>query len=320
MQLDHLCFVRAADAAHSFGMPRIALATSAKYPKLTDDDRLLLQPLAKCGLEAIAAIWNDSNFPWSSCDAVVIRSCWDYHLKSGEFLRWIASLEKAGLVVLNSPTLIRWNTNKAYLRDLESRGVAIVPTQWPEPGSPMDLQEQLQRIGWQKAVVKPRISATAHSTSLVTQDNASSAQGLFDELRHGVGVMLQKFVGRISEEGEWSLIFFGGGFSHAVVKIPKPGDFRVQNDFGGSSRTAEPPACAMESATRILSLLDPAVYARVDGVVEDGLFLLMELELIEPGLFLHGHAGAPTRFASAIAQQSAHGDKGPRSSTGHALG
>jgi glutathione synthase/RimK-type ligase-like ATP-grasp enzyme len=283
-------------------MPGIALATSSKYPNLTDDDRLLVQPLAEHGLVAQPGIWTDHNFPWSSCDAVVIRSCWDYHLKSGEFLRWIASLEKAGIVVLNAPALIRWNTSKAYLRDLESRGVTIVPTVWPESGLPMDLRDCLQRLGWQKAVIKPRISATAYRTQLVIRNDARCAQDLFDDLRHGVGVMLQKFVDRISEEGEWSLIFFMGEFSHAVVKTPRAGDFRVQNDFGGISRTAEPPACAMESATRILRLLEPTVYARVDGVVQDNQFLLMELELIEPALFLDSHPEAPSHFAKAIAQ------------------
>jgi glutathione synthase/RimK-type ligase-like ATP-grasp enzyme len=283
-------------------MPRVALATSAKYPDLTDDDRLLLRPLADCGLNTIPAIWTDPNFVWSSCDAVVIRSCWDYHLKSEEFLRWIASLEKEGVAVLNSPALIRWNTDKAYLRNLETRGVTIVPTVWPEPGLSMGLRDHLQKLDWQKAVVKPRISATAQRTQLVTKDDARSTQNLFDELRHGVGVMLQKFVDRIAEEGEWSLIFFAGEFSHAVLKIPSVGDFRVQNDFGGSSRIAEPPPCAMQSATGILRLLDPTVYARVDGVLEDDQFLLMELELIEPALFLDCHPEAPLRFANAIAQ------------------
>jgi len=283
-------------------MPRVALATSAKYPNLTDDDRLLLRPLIDCGLNTISAIWTDSNFVWSSCDAVVIRSCWDYHLKSEAFLGWIASLETAGVAVFNSGSLIRWNTNKAYLRDLESKAVAIVPTAWPEPGPGVDLHDLIEKTSWQKAVVKPRISATAYRTQLVTQDDARSAQNLFDELRHGVGVMLQKFVDRIAEEGEWSLIFFAGEFSHAVLKTPGVGDFRVQNDFGGRSRSAEPPACAIDSATRILRLLDPTVYARVDGVMENGQFLLMELELIEPALFLDGHKEAPFRFAKAIAQ------------------
>ncbi len=283
-------------------MPRVALATSAKYRDLTEDDRLLLKALAECGVEAQPAVWTDPSFDWSSCDAVVIRSCWDYHLKPEEFLRWITALETAHVPIFNSATLIRWNANKTYLRDLEARGTATVPTLWPELGAPLDLRQQLLEIGWGKAVIKPRISATAYRTQLVTADDADSIQELFGDLCNGAGVMVQEFMDSVIKEGEWSLIFFGGEFSHAVLKRPGTGDFRVQNDFGGTSRIADPPGCVLESASRILASVDPSVYARVDGVVETDQFLLMELELIEPALFLESHATAPSRFASAIVQ------------------
>lgn len=283
-------------------MPRIALATSATYRDLTADDRLLLEPLAACGLEAQPAVWTDPAFDWSTCDAVVIRSCWDYHLKPEEFLRWITVLETAQVPVFNSPALVRWNTNKTYLRDLEARGTAIVPTLWPEPGASLDLRWQLLKLGWDKAVIKPRISATAYRTQLVTAEDANSTQELFDELREGAGVMVQEFMDSIVTEGEWSLIFFGGEFSHAVLKTPNIGDFRVQNDFGGTSRPADPPECVLESATRVVISVEPSIYTRVDGVVQNGQFLLMELELIEPALFLESQAAAPSRFARAIAE------------------
>ncbi len=116
----------------------------------------------------------------------------------------------------------------------------------------------------------------------------------------GPGVMVQKFMRGITE-GEWSVIFFAGTFSHAVLKKPKAGDFRVQTDFGGSSNLADPPPHILESASRALRAVDPTIYARVDGVVDAGRFLLMELELIEPALFLADHPAAPSRFADAIA-------------------
>jgi hypothetical protein len=283
-------------------MPRIALATSAKYPSLTQDDRLLLEPLAKLGLRAEPAVWDDPSYPWSSCDAVLIRSCWDYHFKPEEFLRWVASLQAARVPVCNPAALIRWNTNKSYLRELEARGEAIVPTLWLEPGTTANWREQLHELGWKKAVIKPRISATAHRTQLIAADDADTAQNLFDELRDGVGVMVQKFMDSIVTEGEWSLIFFGDQFSHAVLKTPRTGDFRVQSDFGGTSRLADPPRSVLESATRTMHSVDSSVYARLDGVVEEGRFLLMELELIEPALFLSAHPAAPSRFADAIAR------------------
>jgi glutathione synthase/RimK-type ligase-like ATP-grasp enzyme len=283
-------------------MPRIALATSSKYPELTDDDRPLLEPLAARGFEAEPAVWDDPAYPWSSHTGVVIRSCWDYHLKPEIFLRWIASLEASGVPVWNSGAILRWNTNKSYLRDLAAKGIAIVPTHWSERGAPENLQERLRELGWDKAVIKPRIAATAYRTQLVSTDNAAAAQPLFDELRDGSGVMVQKFIDRISVEGEWSLIFFDGAFSHAVLKLPKPGDFRVQSDFGGTLHLADPPPLVLESAIRTVRAVGRTLYARVDGVLENSQFLLMELELIEPALFLASHADAPARFADAIAR------------------
>ena len=283
-------------------MPRLALATSSKYPALTDDDRLLLAPLKAHGIQAEPAIWDDSSYDWSACAAVVIRSCWDYHLHPEKFLRWITKLEEEHVPVFNAAPLVRWNANKSYLRDLDTKGIATVPTFWAEAGDPLSLKQTLHDLGWRQAVVKPRISATAYRTQLVTDDDAGTAQTLFDELRRGPGVMLQKFMPGITGEGEWSVIYFAGIFSHAVLKKPKAGDFRVQNDFGGSSHLADPPPHVLESASRALQAVDPTLYARVDGLVDERRFLLMELELIEPALFLAHPPAAPSRFADAIAQ------------------
>jgi hypothetical protein len=286
-------------------MPRLALATSSKYPNLTADDRLLVDPLSQHAIQAEPVIWNSPTPDWSSYAAVVIRSCWDYHLQPETFLRWIADLEAANIPIFNPAPLIRWNANKSYLRDLEAQGIPIVPTFWPEDHNAFSLEHTLRELNWKKAVVKPRISATAYRTELVTADNAAASQPLVDELHRGPGVMLQKFMPGIATEGEWSLIFFAGKFSHAVLKRPKPGDFRVQNDFGGTSDLAGPTPHVLASATRTLQAVDPTLYARVDGIVEDGQFRLMELELIEPALFLADHPAAPSRFAKVIAHRLA---------------
>jgi glutathione synthase/RimK-type ligase-like ATP-grasp enzyme len=284
-------------------MPRVALATSSKYPNLTEDDRLLLDPLTQRNIQAEPAIWNDPSRKWSSYDAIVIRSCWDYHLQPGKFLHWIADLEALNVAVFNSADIIRWNSDKTYLRDLETKGIAVVPTLWPEPGCPISLNDTLREMAWPKAVVKPRISATAYRTQLVTPENAISAQVLLDDLRQGPGVMVQKFMDGIANEGEWSLMFFAGAFSHAVIKRPKAGDFRVQNDFGGTAQPADPPSHVLAAATQAVESVDATLYARVDGVVDEGPFRLMELELIEPALFLSDHAAAPARFADSIAHR-----------------
>jgi len=284
-------------------MRRVALVTSSKFPELTADDRLLLAPLAEHGIQGEATVWDDSALDWLAYDAIVLRSTWDYHLKPGKFLRWVDSLAGARAPLWNPPTLIGWNANKAYLRDLDARGVAIVPTFWPEAGERATLRERLQTLDWRKAVVKPRISATAYRTELVAVEDANSAQPLLDELLAGPGVMVQKFMDSIVDEGEWSLMFFDGVFSHAVLKTPASGDFRVQSDFGGSDRLADPPAHVLQSVNQIIQSVEPTLYARVDGVVESNQFLLMELELIEPALFLSSHPAALARFAEAIVRK-----------------
>jgi glutathione synthase/RimK-type ligase-like ATP-grasp enzyme len=281
-------------------MKTIALATSSTWPILTQDDRALLRPLADGNFQVQPAVWTDPTYDWQSCDAVIIRSCWDYHLKLTEFLDWITTVEKAGVRVYNSPATLRWNSNKTYLRDLEAKGISIVPTLWPD--KTISLKNKLRDLGWRSAVVKPRVSATAYRTCLTSADNVSDGQLLLDDLVTGPGAMVQKFVEGIRFPGEWSLMFFAGTFSHAVIKTPKADDFRVQHDFGGSERIADPPRSVVEAASRVVAAVEPTpLYARVDGVESEGKFLLMELELIEPALFLTSSPGAPNRFAEAIA-------------------
>ncbi len=282
-------------------MRRIALATSESYPTLTADDRLLIEPLARLGIQATPAVWTDRSYDWASCAMVVIRSCWDYHLRIAEFLRWIDSLQTLGIQLWNSSAIVRWNSNKSYLRELETKGISIVPTLWFEPGPRISLANELRRVEWQQTVLKPRISATAHRTKLIRVDQAEEAQSLFDELREGPGVMVQKFMEPIVREGEWSLMFFGGEFSHAVLKTPKAGDFRVQHDFGGHERLARAPGLAMQAAEKAVRAAGETLYARADGVMDGGEFRLMELELIEPALFLGESPGAAETLAAAIA-------------------
>ena len=283
-------------------MQHIALATSDNYSALTNDDRLLIAPLKDRGFYAEPAVWSDPNYGWSDCAAVIIRSCWDYHLRLSEFLDWIASLEHAKVRVFNQPSLLRWNADKIYLRDLERKGIPIIPTFWGDSAKPTDLGAQLRDLEWKMAVIKPRISASAHKTRLTSAESAAQDQALFDELLRGPGVMLQKFMDEVQTAGEWSLMFFAGRFSHAVMKTPKPGDFRVQHEYGGFTVAQAPPAPVLDAAVRIMGTPDPTpLYARVDGVESNGQFLLMELELIEPALFLDATPDAPSLFADAIA-------------------
>ena len=281
---------------------RLALATYAALPGLTADDRLVVPELARAGITARPAVWDDPTVRWDDFDAVAIRSCWDYHRKPAAFQAWVRRMEAFGLRVLNPPPVLRWNADKRYLRDLAAAGVPVIPTVWIDQGARASLAEILAERGWRDVVVKPAVSASAHQTWRVAAVDAGDVQPRFSALAALGHVLVQPFVDKIRTSGEWSLVFLGDAFSHAVVKRPRDGDFRVQSEHGGSYAAATPPSHLIDAAQAALAAAPgPRVYARVDGCVVDGVFRLMELELLEPGLFLATHPEAPRRFARAIA-------------------
>ncbi|MEP6732794.1 MAG: hypothetical protein ABJE10_19270 [bacterium] len=283
---------------------RVALATSSKVSSLTDDDRLLVSALAAHGVHAEPAVWTDVDRDWRCYSAVVIRSTWDYHLNHVAFLAWLDRLESAGVHVFNPPSLVRWNAEKSYLRELADRGIATVPTRWVECREEISLPAILHETGWDDVVIKPSVSASAHQTWRVSLHDTSSSDAQFRAMVTNGRVMVQPFLRAIQDDGEWSLLFYGGEYSHAVIKRPTRNDFRVQKEHGGSSEAAEPSTDVIMDARRVLEAAqqgrDASLYARVDGCVVDGRFVLMELELIEPDLFLRAHVEAPERLASAL--------------------
>jgi glutathione synthase/RimK-type ligase-like ATP-grasp enzyme len=258
-------------------------------PELTASDRALQAALEENGTTACAAIWSSGEIDWSNFDAVVIRSCWDYHVRVDEFLRWIDHLESTGVRLMNSESLIRWNADKRYLRELEAKGIAIPGTVWLEDGDEVELSEICRAQDWQRPVVKPLISASAYRTE---RGNAGLVRG---------PMMIQQYLPAIEQEGEWSLLYFAGTFSHAVRKMPRAGDFRVQGELGGTAELADPPAEIRRVADQTMGAIsEQPVFARVDMVRERGTVCLMEIELIEPDLFLPLAPGAAQRLASAI--------------------
>ena len=284
-------------------MPRIALATYAKLPTLNDDDRLLIPALAALGVTAVPAVWDSAAVCWNEFQGVLIRSSWDYHLRPLEFLDWIARLERGGGRVWNPGPLLRWNHHKRYLRDLAAGGgggVATVPTRWLARGEAADLASLLGDAGWREAVIKPAISASAFGTWRSSTETASRDQSRLEELLSAGDVMVQPLLSEVGDAGEWSLVFLGGSFSHAVLKRPAPGDYRVQWEFGGSAVSATPPGAVQADAERVIAAVPDALYARVDGVERDGRLVLMELELIEPHLFLGWDSGSAGRLAGRL--------------------
>ena len=282
-------------------MTRIALATYSKLPTLNDDDRLLIPALAALGVTAVPAVWDSGQVCWDEFQGVLIRSSWDYHLRPLEFLEWIARLERGGVRVWNPGALLRWNHHKRYLRDLAARGVATVPTRWLARGEPADLRALLAEVGWREAVIKPAVSASAFGTWRSSTETASRDQSRLEELLSAGDVMVQPLLSEVSDAGEWSIVFLGGRFSHAVLKRPAAGDYRVQWEFGGSAVSAAPARRLIADAERVLAAAPgDALYARVDGVEREGRLVLMELELIEPHLFLGWDNGAAGRLAEAL--------------------
>lgn len=286
-------------------MRRIALATYSRLPGLNDDDRLLVRSLADLGMSAEPAVWDSADTRWTEFAAVIIRSCWDYQHRLAEFHAWIERLERLRVPAWNPPALLRWNSHKGYLRDLASAGVWTVPTRWVARGASVALSELLTAAGWQEAVVKPAVSASAHGTWRTSLASAAGDQARFDALLATGDVMVQPYIDAVRDPGEWSLLYLGGDYSHAVLKRPATGDFRVQWEFGGSAVSAEPPMAVREDAARALAAAPGGtLYARVDGVEENQRLVVTELELIEPHLFLGWDREAPGRLARALAARA----------------
>ena len=241
--------------------------------------------------------------PWDEIDPraaglVCLRSTWDYHRRWPEFRRWIAGFGSGPARLWNPAETLAWNADKAYLRELAAAGVTVPATRWYEPGERPDCEAFLRAAGVSRAVLKPRISATAFATHVVdpgTRLTEAEWQPL-----EVAGSLLQSFVPEIGE-GEASLVFLDGDFSHAVHKRPAPGEFRVQRDFGGRVTVHEPSTALRGFAERVLEAAPcPWVYARVDAVETSRGPTLMELELIEPDLFLATRPDAAQRLARAL--------------------
>lgn len=286
-------------------MKTIALITDLAQPDLSQSDRLLIAPLQALGITATPVPWDGPKVDWRGYDALILRSCWEYHHQPARFRTWLTGLGDQRLPLWNPVPMVLWNMDKRYLGDLAERDVPIVPTVWLAQGDTPKLTAVLAQQGWPQAVIKPRISASAHDTWATSQPVAAADQARLAAMLSKQDLMVQPQLPEIAQ-GEWSLIFLAGSYSHAVLKRPAVGNIFVQEHLGGSAVSAAPDAAMIEQAGVILQQAIaltgcPALYARVDGVLLNGRFTLMELELIEPDLFLGSDDGAAARFARALA-------------------
>lgn len=281
----------------------IGLVTYGKYPELTDDDRPLLGELAVLGVGARPVVWDDPSVDWTAFDALVLRSTWNYHLKPREFTAWLAELDEIGVPLWNPTPVVRWNLHKRYLRELGDKGVLVPPTEWVARAEARPLSALLGQRGWTDAIVKPSISASATDTWRTTGD-AQGDDRRYRELVERADLLVQATIPEVATHGEWSLLYLGGSFSHAMLKRPKAGDFRVQTELGGTAARATPPAPVIEAGDRIVALIPGDwLFARVDGVLTRDGFMLMELECIEPLLFLAQQPGSAATLARSLADR-----------------
>lgn len=295
----------------------IALLTDGRYTaasaaagdwyleNILADDRLLAEALAARGLSSARVDWADPAVDWDAYRALVFRTTWDYYDRQAEFARWLDSVAARRLV--NDVATVRWNLDKHYLGDLAHRGVAVVPTRFLERGERCDLGAILAAEGWAEGVVKPAVSGGARHTHRFDAASAAATGRIVGALLADEAFLVQPFEPHILDHGEDTLVMVEGRFTHALTKRAKPGDFRVQDDHGGTVHPCTPSPEQVALATAALAALEhiPA-YGRVDMVRRrDGGWAVMELELIEPELWLRRHPPAAEALAAAIAARLA---------------
>ncbi len=287
---------------------KIGLVTCSELSDLIPGDQLLQKELVARGHDTRAVVW-DAKQNWEQFDRLIIRNTWDYSSRIEEFLRWIDHVDRLEIPLFNPPSMIRWNSSKRYLRELEEKGVAIPETEWIPSGVVMNLKSILEDRKWKEAVVKPLISASARDTFRFTKENTEEINKQISKLRR-TGVtsvkhkyddhtahkevrperdwMVQEFLPEIIEQGEHSLVFFSGNYSHTVVKTAKAGDYRIQERHGGTYKQIEPSPDLITQARNVLSKIPfdtSPLYARVDGIIRKDKLILTELEILEPDLY-----------------------------------
>ena len=285
---------------------RIALATCSNLPDWEVDDRPLHDALRQRDVDIAEPAWDDESVNWSDFDTVLIRTTWDYVDKIGAFVAWAQRVAQH-TQLFNPPNIVHWNTNKTYLRELEEKGAPAIPTVWISPDDDADIASIMKERNWSRAFLKPVVGASASGTLRFTADETDAAQThLTDHLARDMTMMLQPYVATVETEGEYSGIYIDGALAHGVQKVPVPGDYRVQDDYGASDKPwspADDERAVMDQIMRAAGAKD-LLYARVDLLRNDiGELMLTELELVEPSLFFRHGPNTPDLLADALLQR-----------------
>jgi len=278
-------------------MKKCAFLTTDNLEGFFTYDELLHEPLREFGWEVSHIPWR-AETDWNRFDAVVIRSPWDYQDDPEHFLRVLETIDNSHARLENALSLVKWNIHKKYLRDLEERGIFIVPTLWEQRLNRDILGGCFNRLDTDEIIVKPAIGANADDTYRLSESDRDSNAGQALAAFSNRACMIQPFIRSITKEGEFSLFYFGNTYSHTILKTPKKGDFRVQEEHGGRLKTVEPDQGMKKRAREVLDEVHPTpLYSRIDFVRYRQDFALMELELIEPSLYFNMDPDSPRRFA-----------------------
>ncbi|MBK9153372.1 MAG: hypothetical protein IPM25_04025 [Chloracidobacterium sp.] len=274
-------------------MRRVCFLSTDDLEGYTFDDDLAVGPLADLGWQAETVSWRDPAVDWNAFEAVVIRTTWDYQRDPELFLSVLGDIDSSSARLENPLRIVRWNLNKRYLKEMEERGCPIVPTIWGPEYSAESFKQWIDLLAVNELIVKPEVSATAENTFRLSSFDPA-LQAVFEKRPF----LVQPFMPSIVTEGEYSLFYFNGKFSHAINKRPADRDFRVQEEHGGIITAVEPNQTLRRAGDAAVGLIgEELLYARVDLVRDRDGFALMELELIEPALYFRMDTRAPYLFA-----------------------
>ncbi len=266
------------------------------------DSDLSFEPMRTLGWAIDEIPWRSADADWNQYDAVYINTPWDYPDDPELFIALLESIDASRAILVNDIALVRWTIPKTYLRDLETRGVAILPSLWYEKFDRDALPGFFDAHQCDWIIIKPVVSTNATNVFLFDDSVSDRVIAELEYVFANRSFVVQPFIDSVQSEGEYSMFFFSNEFSHAILKTPKGEDFRVQEEHGSSIISVEPESELLNTAAKVLSLVEPMpVYARCDFLRgPDGRFLLMELELIEPSLYLRMDSEAARRFARAF--------------------
>lgn len=292
-------------------MNNCAILTMENLSDFECYDSLLDKPLEKLGWQTQLVSWRKKNVDWQQFDAVIIRSPWDYQDDANAFISVLEDIERSSAVLQNSLATVRWNIDKIYLKSLAEQQVNIVPTLWGSNFSAKDIITFFDYFNCQQIVIKPRISANADNTFWLKKETFEIFLGQLEAIFSQSDFMVQPFMSSVIEEGEFSLFYFSGKYSHAILKTPKTNDFRVQEEHGGQLVSITPEKALLVQAESTLAAItqltgEIPLYARIDFVRDNNsneAFALMEAELIEPSLYFNMDASSADNFAKAFVKR-----------------